>query len=133
MEPNSEPSSGRCGTDYDARAAVSRRTKLRNRARRKSGRLPATQEFIRFGERFNQSIDYLYGSLEKATAAILTGFKGEDRRRLRDFIGAALESDLTPDEQMKLWAKACTDWRFRGPDDLRRFLAQVHLDLRKGL
>lgn len=113
---------------------MSRRTKLRNRARRKSGRLPATPEFIRFGEQFNQSIDYLYGSLVEATAAILTGFKGEDRRRrLRDFIGAALKSDLTPDEQMKLWAKACTDWRFRGPDDLRRFLAQVHLDLRKGL
>jgi hypothetical protein len=95
--------------------------------------LPATPEFIRFGEQFNQSIDYLYGSLEEATAAILTGFKGEDRRRLRDCIGAALKSDLTPDEQMKLWAKACTDWRFRGPDDLRCFLAQVQFDLRKGL
>ena len=112
---------------------MSRRTKLRNRARRTSGRLPATPEFIRFGERFNQSIDYLYGSLEEATAAILIGFKGEDWRRLRDFVGSVLASDLTPDEQMKLWAKACTDWRFHSPDDLRRFLTQVHLDLRKGL
>jgi hypothetical protein len=112
---------------------VIRRSKLINRARRKSGRLPATPEFIRFGERFNQSIDYLYGWLEEATAAILTGFKGEDRRRLRDFMGAALKSDLTPDEQMKLRANAGTDWRFRGADDLRRFPTQVHLDLRKGL
>ncbi|QGY05469.1 hypothetical protein MMSR116_28935 [Methylobacterium mesophilicum SR1.6/6] len=112
---------------------MSRRSKLINRARRKSGRLPATPEFIRFGERFNQSIDHLYGSLEEATAAILTSFKGEDRRRLRDFVASILASDLTPDEQMKLWARACTDWRFRGPDDLRRFLTQVHLDLRKGL
>jgi hypothetical protein len=33
----------------------------------------------------------------------------------------------------KLWANACTDWRVRSPDDLRRFLTWVHLDLQKGL
>ncbi len=112
---------------------MTRRTKLRNRARRKAGRLPAKPEFARFGELFNQSTDHRYASFEEVTAAILSDFEGEERRRRRDFIGAVLKSDLTPDEQMKLRAKACRDWRFRGPDDLKRFLAPVHLDLRKGL
>ncbi|MBP1182268.1 hypothetical protein [Methylobacterium sp. PvR107] len=88
---------------------MTRRTKLRNRARRKAGRLPAPLKCVRFGELFNQSIGYRYASFEETTAAILSGFKGEEWRCLRDFTGAVLKSDLTPDEQMKLWATACTD------------------------
>ncbi|MCJ2133744.1 hypothetical protein MKK69_06610 [Methylobacterium sp. J-026] len=41
--------------------------------------MPATPEFIRFSERFNQSIDDQDASFEEATAAILGCFKGEDR------------------------------------------------------
>jgi len=79
MAPNSEPSSRECETDCDAKAVVSRQSKLRNRARRESGRMPATPEFIRFGKRFNQSIDDQDASFEEATAASLGCFKGEDR------------------------------------------------------
>jgi hypothetical protein len=52
---------------------------------------------------------------------------------LRDFIGAVLGSDLTPEKRMKFRATACTDLRFLDPEDLRRLLIQVHLDLRKGM
>ncbi|MHC2109019.1 MULTISPECIES: hypothetical protein [unclassified Methylobacterium] len=52
---------------------------------------------------------------------------------MHDFKGAVLESDLTPKEGIKLWATACIDLHLRDPEDLRRFLIQVHLDQRKSL
>lgn len=68
-----------------------KRVKLRNRARREVLRLPATPEITRFGARSKQNIDDPYGSFEEASAAILGSFRGEDRSRLRGFIGAVLE------------------------------------------
>ncbi|WP_142585151.1 hypothetical protein [Methylobacterium symbioticum] len=65
-------------------------------------------------------------------SSAISVFRGEDRRRLRDFIGQVLESDLSPDELSKLWGLTRSDWRF-DPRSLRIILALAHDRLRKGL
>ena len=113
-------------------AAVSIRTRKRNRARRRLGRLPPTPEFLRFGSHFHQDIDLLHDSIEEAVSSAISVFRGEDRRRLRDFIRQVLESDLSPDELSKPWGLTRSDWRF-DPRSLRIILALAHDRLRKGL
>lgn len=112
---------------------MGQRTRKRNRAKRRLGRLPPTDEFIRFGSLFHQDILYPNTGFEEATRRVIASFKGEERRRLRDFIGVALQSNLTPEEWSKLWGLACKDWGFHEAEAIPRFLTQVHHDLRKGL
>lgn len=116
--------------------AMGRRTKKRNRTNRtkkRLGRLPPTPEFRTFGMRFHQDIDRLHDTLEDAAHAAMRNFKGEERRRLRDFIGQILESDLSPDELSKLWDLTGSDVRFLDAKGFRDLLAFVHDQLRKGL
>ncbi|MGU3538833.1 hypothetical protein [Methylobacterium sp. A54F] len=111
---------------------MARSRKARNRARRRLGRLPPTPEFLRFGSLFHQDIMEDHESLEAAMLWILRSFKGEERRRLRDFIGQILSSDLSPEELDKLWRLAVTDWWVE-PSGFRYLFSFVHDHLRKGL
>lgn len=117
-------------------AAMGQRTKTRNRpnrTRKRLGRLPPTPEFLRFGLHFHQDILLDDPTFEEAALRVIAGFKGDERRRLRDFIGQVLASDLSPDELSKLWGLTGSDWRFYEAPGFRAFLAYVHDSLRKGL
>ena len=111
---------------------MSQKTKKQNRTKRRLGRLPPTPEFQRFGSLFHQDIDLDHDTLEDAARDIIRGFKGEERRGLRAFIGQVLESDLSPDELSKPWGLTGSDIFFeaKGFGD---FPALVHDQLRKGV
>ncbi|MBD8908225.1 hypothetical protein [Methylorubrum zatmanii] len=111
---------------------MSQRTKLRNRARRRLGRLPPTPEFIRFGSLFHQDIDFRCDGLEKVVGDVARTFRGEDRKRLYHFVGQILQSDLAPDELDKLWRLTQSDI-YINPEGLRFFFTLVRDHLRKGL
>ncbi|GJE42113.1 hypothetical protein [Methylobacterium soli] len=111
---------------------MARSRKARNRAKRQLGRLPPTQEFLRFGQLFHQDLLEDHDGVEAATRFALTFFRGEERRRLRDFIGQILDSDLSPDELSKLWSLTGADWHFE-PAGYRQVFGFVHDHLRKGL
>lgn len=116
-------------------SVMGQRTKKRirpNRTRKRLGRLPPTPEFLKFGSYFHQDVLVLQGTWEAATLDVVASFNGEDRKRLRDFIGTVLESDLSPDELKKLWDLTGSDWYLDGAA-LRTTLALAHDGLRKGL
>ncbi|AWN34867.1 hypothetical protein [Methylobacterium radiodurans] len=113
--------------------AVGQRTKKRNRTKKRLGRLPPTPEFRSFGMRFHQDTDLEHDGLRDAAHSALRNFKGEERRRLRDFIGQVLQSDLSPDELRKLWGLTGSDVIFFEAKEFLAFLAFVHDQLRKGL
>lgn len=112
---------------------MGQRPKKRDRAKRRLGRLPPMPEFSYFGLLFHQDILLDHATFEEAALHVIAGFKGEERRRLRDFIGRILESDLSPEELSKLWDLTGSDWRFFDGQGFREFLVFVHDRLRKGL
>lgn len=84
--------------------------------------MQASPEFHKFGRRFIQDINWIAPTDEEMYDFVLSDIVVEERERLREFIGRALQDDVPDDGLMRLWDSVDADIYFFTVQNLRGML-----------